>query len=331
MIISVENSDFTREKINDDVLLLLKNKVEEKIKADCELNNKISVLFKIDSYNFKEGKKTKISIISKIKDSSYTERRESGNSNEVMASTMNELLSEFIKKERCSHPKIVNQTYNERVFPDGRAICNACGLKFEGFFEKDNNSKYKILTGSFGNSEYLTKYDWGGVSLQFGDKGVVLGKNPYTTAFFEAFPTISGYGTFIRGEGKTAEDAENSCWLKFIKMKECLSHEFSREIKGHHRKDGAGQCVKCGLFSSNALPPETKCKECNKPTKLTFKDVFYCWNHYILLEESDVVNDVINESDGLFSYEDINEQKLDNFIEFNFWKFMVTERGSFFV
>ena len=63
----------------------------------------------------------------------------------------------------------------------------------------------------------------------------------YRTAFFEAFPKFPD--TFIRGEGATVEEAESSCWKKYVKITSCQKHEFDRR----GRKDGYCYCKHCGM------------------------------------------------------------------------------------
>lgn len=72
----------------------------------------------------------------------------------------------------------------------------------------------------------------------------------YETAFFEAFP--NNPSTFIRGEGKTIEDAEASAWKQFQKFSACKGHEY--EKRGY--KNGAGFCKNCGMFKSKVFEPE---------------------------------------------------------------------------
>ena len=78
---------------------------------------------------------------------------------------------------------------------------------------------------------------------------VELLKQSYNTAFFEAFPKSPS--TFIRGEGKTIEDAERQAFNKLTKYLACARHEFER--RGY--TNGAGFCKHCGLFKSKAFDP----------------------------------------------------------------------------
>jgi hypothetical protein len=73
----------------------------------------------------------------------------------------------------------------------------------------------------------------------------------YRTAFVEAFPKVSGYATFIRGEGKTVEDAEDDCWRQYERMVACPKHEFERRGSGSY-----GICVHCRLGSTEAFQSE---------------------------------------------------------------------------
>ena len=77
--------------------------------------------------------------------------------------------------------------------------------------------------------------------------GLIEPQGFYRTAVFEAFPRNPS--TFIRGEGRSLAEAEESAWLQFQKIGSCPSHEFER--RGY--RTGAAICRHCGLFSSHAL------------------------------------------------------------------------------
>jgi hypothetical protein len=85
------------------------------------------------------------------------------------------------------------------------------------------------------------------VDLVAGALGAPVPCKHYRTAFFEAFPQSPS--TFIRSEGKTLEEAEDSAWRQYERILACTQHEFDR---GSYRT-GAGICRKCGLFSSTAF------------------------------------------------------------------------------
>lgn len=84
--------------------------------------------------------------------------------------------------------------------------------------------------------------------VQWGDNGVVgTNKGTYRTAFFEVLP--SHPSTFIRGEGSTIQEAEQSAWAKWERIIACERHEMER--KGY--TNGMGFCVHCGLSLSGAF------------------------------------------------------------------------------
>ena len=106
--------------------------------------------------------------------------------------------------------------------------------------------------------EYDCKYDWG-CFCQAGEHGVVFYSNGnYSTAFFEAFPEKPK--CFLRGEGKTVEEAEEKCWQKYQKVITC-NHEMERR----HRTDGYAYCKHCD-YSAMVFEPLTKCCKCGVPT-----------------------------------------------------------------
>lgn len=142
--------------------------------------------------------------------------------------------------------------------------------------------------------EYESKYEWGcfcqggssGLVLPKGSFDKVFGEDPlsglaegmaseecYTTAFFEAFP--KNPSCFLRGEGKTIEEAEESCWQKYQKVLTC-NHEMERR----GRTDGYAYCKHCS-YSATVFEPLTKCCKCGKPTAYTqdYKGNWYCEKH----------------------------------------------------
>ena len=146
---------------------------------------------------------------------------------------------------------------------------------------------------SFGK-EYESKYEWN-CFCQGGSHGIVLpegsinkifesdaleglvegmaSEETYITAFFEAFP--KNPSCFLRGEGKTIEEAEEECWKKYQKVVTC-DHEMERR----DRTDGYGYCKKCS-YSHMVFQPLTKCCKCGKPTAYSkdYKGRYYCEKH----------------------------------------------------
>lgn len=83
--------------------------------------------------------------------------------------------------------------------------------------------------------------------VQWGGAGVVLGKDPYRTAFFEAFPKEGG---FIRGEGETIRAAEQDALAQYHKKTSCPEHAWSRR----NYLNGGAFCRRCGAFESVMRP-----------------------------------------------------------------------------
>lgn len=159
-------------------------------------------------------------------------------------------------------------------------------------------TKIKYARKSFGDP-YACLKDWPeDCGVQCGGKGIVLPKNSfdnvmksdkpleglveaasqkesYVTAFFEAFP--KNPSCFIRGEGKTIEEAEEDAFNDFQKILSCKQHEF--EPRG--RRDGYGYCKHCSLSMSGVLPILNKCCKCKTPTNWTSDDKgrYYCKKH----------------------------------------------------
>lgn len=108
------------------------------------------------------------------------------------------------------------------------------------------------------------------------DNPVDFFKSPpkhYRTAFFEAFP--KNPDTFIRGEGKTLEEAEENCYKRWQKILDCPKHDYEP-----HGLDGSGICKLCKLFQSDVLEPIVKCKICGKKRYGELKEDVYCREHY---------------------------------------------------
>jgi len=100
------------------------------------------------------------------------------------------------------------------------------------------------------------------------------GPEHYVTAFFEAFPRDPS--CFLRGEGKSIEEAEASCWEWYQRVVACGEHEFDRR----GRRDGYGFCKKCNMGSMFAGPLDTCCV-CNVPTCFAYDadQQAYCREH----------------------------------------------------
>lgn len=113
------------------------------------------------------------------------------------------------------------------------------------------------LFRSITDPDYGPRHAWPDDCLiQGGSRGLVLVRDgdPYRTAFFEAFPD----DTFIRGEGATLADAEDSAWVRWERLRACPGHEY--EPRGY--RNGAGFCRHCGRFGSRVFTPDEVGVEC---------------------------------------------------------------------
>ncbi len=118
--------------------------------------------------------------------------------------------------------------------------------------------------GGFRNDGYQPTQAWPeDCYVQWGGHGLVLGMSkgvdPYTTAFFEAFP--NNPSTFIRGEGKTVSEAEEKAFTKWERIKACTGHLMNRSQKradgtfGTPYTNGCGFCENCGMSQGGAFEP----------------------------------------------------------------------------
>lgn len=108
-------------------------------------------------------------------------------------------------------------------------------------------------------NEYECKKDWPEDCFVQGDNtGIVIGGEEGTrkTAFFEAFPAEPN-STFIRGEGKTLEEAEEEAFKELTKYLSCPGHEFERKDS-----TGRGKCSHCGIEVSDVFESTDTCDVC---------------------------------------------------------------------
>lgn len=148
---------------------------------------------------------------------------------------------------------------------------------------------------SFGG-KYSCSQEWNeDTYLQCGSSGLVIGLNPYKTAFFEAFPKKPA--TFIRGEGKTIEDAEISAWNKYQKILNCSDHSFIR-----FKTTDTAKCVLCDLNLTNYYPPLTSCAICSKQNvKNVINSKNYCTEHYLEQIENLNIIENFNNIENIFT------------------------------
>lgn len=107
-------------------------------------------------------------------------------------------------------------------------------------------------------------------TVQWGGNGVVLGKESYETAFFEAFPAGAG---FIRGEGKTIADAEKGAFAQFQREHGC-QHVWGR--RGY--TNSGAKCLKCNAFHINIFKPITPLGSWREPlSSLALSSIISGW------------------------------------------------------
>lgn len=111
------------------------------------------------------------------------------------------------------------------------------------------------------NTRTEAQHDWPeDAYIQGGERGVVFGGpgGAYQTAFVEAFPG----GTFLRGEGSTLAEAEDSCWKQYQRYTDCDgSGRGHGPYERRQYRNGAGFCTRCGIWMSKvfeSLPEEDK-------------------------------------------------------------------------
>lgn len=143
-------------------------------------------------------------------------------------------------------------------------------------------------------------------------------KESYTTAFFEAFPKTPS--CFIRGEGKSIEEAEEKAYEKFKSILNCKGHDF--ESRG--RKDGYGYCKYCSLSMSGVLPILNKCCKCNEPTNWTTDDKgrYYCKKHARVMPKSK------DSFLGFLGGQRRNPRKLKKILKKSFAKMLLKSKGE---
>ncbi|MFE6000344.1 hypothetical protein ACFQ6C_26345 [Streptomyces sp. NPDC056454] len=109
------------------------------------------------------------------------------------------------------------------------------------------------MTRIIKNTTTPAQHDWPeDVLIQGGEHGVVFGgPRAYQTAFFEAFPG----DTFLRGEGKTLAEAEDSCWKQYQRFANCDGSGEHGPYERREYRNGAGFCTKCGTWMSNVFEP----------------------------------------------------------------------------
>lgn len=273
-----------------------------------------------------KDEKTSIRAIYKDEKDTQIIVQDSCDESDILISLVEEVIKKYEIQTQCDHTWLRPITPDGDEIPDGRAICNKCSYSSAKELSVIPN---KTLVKMSSSNEYVAKYNWGKTFIQGGDSGIVLGKaSSYNTAFIEVFPTIGEHSTFIRGEGKTVREAEENAMLKVKRTESCSQHIFTRKVNGTHRTDGCGVCTECGLFSSNALDPETICFMCNKPSKKDFKDKHVCLSDYYSLSLDEVIKEETDRQAGYRKeYKNFGHDITVNEIEWKkYWEFKIVHK-----
>ncbi|OXX41375.1 hypothetical protein B9J93_20135 [Vibrio sp. V17_P4S1T151] len=322
-MITIENGLTSDYPINKHALSVIQGQVNKNHKT----TERIKVVINNDDLKLVEAS---IRYVSE-NDSKIPDFWVSSEKNLILSQAVEDVLFKYKKFRNCDHEKFVPAISQERrIFSDGTCTCSNCGITTTaGFGEKiGTTNTFKVNLAS---RKYETRYDWGKTHLQAGESGIVIsrGKGSYMTAFFEAFPKVSGFGTFIRGEGKDIDEAEKNAWEKFQKQLACVEHHWNRKVHGSVRTDGYAQCECCGLRAT-ALEPTTKCSKCEKNTAREFGDGFLCDDHFYELIFQDFLNEenriTLEWDDELKTEKEIQNQKFENFVRAHF---MVSLKDAF--
>lgn len=237
-------------------------------------------------------------------------------------------IANYLTQTSCAHQWGPSEDPYGQVYPDGRGVCKKCGLPAYHVCEKD--PKVKVIS-MYRECDVVATSHWPeGVRLQGGERGVVITKSKdtpnYTTAFVEAFfHAAGGVGTYVRGEGDNAAEAEKQAWQKAEPMLRCQSHQWDRNVNGIHRKDGYARCIHCDV-KGTVLEPETRCVVCNKPTSDQLgKDTLCLVDRFALTVDEFIARQGIVK--GLFG-EVINENKDQERINFMIRKTIFQHLGE---
>lgn len=156
--------------------------------------------------------------------------------------------------------------------------------------------------------------------IQGGDDGIVISDKSYMTAFVEVFPKYipngdNKFSSFIRGEGKTFEEAEESAFLKTRQIFNCKNHKWNR--KG--RTTGAAFCEMCDAFGSKILEPTTECAVCKiKTSEFDHKGKYYCHKCYYLINSNEISKGVkFNAHKKFFKNSILNKKILSKLQDYN--------------
>lgn len=120
---------------------------------------------------------------------------------------------------------------------------------------------------------YEALHPWPEETVVSAGRGVVFRRRPkdgeapsYTTLFMEVYPPGAA---FIRGEGETPVDCEESAWAQYQRALGCTDGSGRHDWDPRGYRNGAGFCARCGTFGSKVFTGEQlgqRCRECGAGT-----------------------------------------------------------------
>lgn len=132
----------------------------------------------------------------------------------------------------------------------------------------DNTITFRKFGTMTTDIAHVSKMPWPTETAVSAGNGVVFCSDgsTYETLFMEVYPPGA---SFIRGEGATPQECEDSCWAQYLRSLRCPSggeHEY--EARGY--RNGGGFCKHCNTFKSEAFTAEELgqyCHVCGVATK----------------------------------------------------------------
>lgn len=147
---------------------------------------------------------------------------------------------------------------------------------------------------------HVTLHPWPDETIVSAGRGVVFSRktrDSYVTLFMEVYPPGAA---FIRGQGATPAECEDSCWRQYQLALHCTDGTGVHDWEARGYRNGAGFCTRCSTFGSKVFTGEQLgqfCAQCHEPTMYTWKTgadgvlVFHCQAHAPKRDDADVLAD----------------------------------------
>ncbi|MFJ2420687.1 hypothetical protein [Streptomyces brevispora] len=124
-----------------------------------------------------------------------------------------------------------------------------------------------------GHGTHIARHPWPDETVVSAGEGVVFRRASkpgepatYTTLFVEVYPPGAA---FIRGEGVTPQECENSAWTQYRLALDCADGSGSHDWEPRGYRNGAGFCSRCNTFRSRVFTGEQLgqfCRICDTGT-----------------------------------------------------------------